>query len=301
MIDVTCQQCGAVYHSDEAHVGKHLRCARCGSLVPILDAARNIVRQPATSTPSVKQVHKTQAAKPVSRFMTYVVPAALGILLAAGGVALVIHLTHTDARRTGAASLSDIDSAPAQQQPQAPTSQQGSSSEFTIIGEEPIPKNDKPTHVADRRPTEYNSLPTGTRIEEDVGVDGHGELTVENGTNEDAVVRLAQTGIDVDETLRWFFVQAHSTAHVPKIPEGNYRLTFTTGLNWVESEDAFSWHATYSEFERSFEFREQRDSDGIQYHSISVTLHSVPFGNIRTRLISREEFLKGHKHIALQR
>ena len=86
-----------------------------------------------------------------------------------------------------------------------------------------------------------------------------------------------------------------------KISTGNYKLTFTTGLNWVESEDAFSWHPIYSEFERSFEFNEQHDSDRVRYHSISVTLHSVPFGNVRTKTITREEFLRGRKRIALQR
>ena len=81
---------------------------------------------------------------------------------------------------------------------------------------------------------------------------------------------------------------------------------FTTGLNWVESnegdgEGTFSWHPAYSEFEHNFEFSEQRNSEGVHYHNISVTLHSVPAGNVRTRAITREEFLKGHRHVAAQR
>lgn len=198
-------------------------------------------------------------------------------------------------------NASDIEPASEQQQSQTQTSPQGSSPNFTIISEEPIPKSNKPAHVAERRPTEYNSLPTGTRIADDVGTNGHKELTVENGTSEDAVARLSHAGIEGDDTVRWFFVQAHSTALMPKIPEGTYRLRFTTGLNWVESQDTFSWHPAYSEFERSFDFSEQRHSHGVQYHSISVTLHAVPSGNVRTRTITREEFLKGHRHVALQR
>jgi hypothetical protein len=291
MIDVTCSQCGAVYHSDETHVGKHLRCARCGSLVPILGAARKIVSQP-ISAPSAPQVHQAQARKSASRFKSsYMIFSAFGILLVFGGVGLVVHRIHT-----GTASVSDIDNAAAVQQS---TPEQGSHTEPTIIGEEPIPTSDKPTSRADPRPAEYNSLPTGTRIEDDVGTGGHGELTVDNGSDEDAVVRLAQT--DVDETVRWFFVKTHATAHIRKIPAGTYALSFTTGLNWVESEDTFSWHPSYSEFERSFEFKEQHDSQRVEYHSISVTLHSVPFGNVRTRAITRAEFLKSHKHVALQR
>jgi hypothetical protein len=200
--------------------------------------------------------------------------------------------------RTRTARLSDIDSSHAVQQ-QQPSPQREGRPELTVIGEEPIPNSSNVTDRAEPRPTEYNSLPTGTRIEEDVGTNGHGELAVENGSNEDAVVRLAY--VEVDETVRWFFVQAHSTGRVRKIPAGNYKLAFTTGLNWVESEDTFSWHPTYSEFERSFDFKEQHDSDGVQFHSIRVTLHSVPFGNVRTKTITREEFLRGHKHIALER
>lgn len=98
-----------------------------------------------------------------------------------------------------------------------------------------------------------------------------------------------------DLMVRCFFVQAHTTVHLKQIPEGNDRLTFTTGLNLVDG-DTFAWHPSYSEFERTLAFNEQHDSDGVRYHSIRVTLHSVPSGNARTRSISREQFLKGHPH-----
>jgi len=260
-----------------------------------------MVRQTATASPSVERIYQAQATTSVSRFKApYVVPAAIGILLALGAVVLIVYITRTDATRTFTASVSDIEPA-STQQPQVQPSAQASSSDFQITSDEPIPKGNKPTHVADPRPTEYNSLPTGTRIVDDIGTDGHGELAIENGTGEDAVVYLTHTGMDFGETVRGVFVQAHSTARMPKIPEGSYRLVFTTGLNWIESEDTFIWHSVYSEFERTFDFSEQRDADGVHYHSISVTLHTVPMGNVRTKSITRAEFLKGHKHIALQR
>ena len=289
MIDVTCPQCSAVYHSEESHVGKRLRCARCGSLVPILSVARNIVSQP-TSAPSAPQVHPASGTKTATGFKPlHKTWTAVAILLALSSVGLILHFRHT-----GTASVSDTVNGATKHQP----SQQESHPEWTVVAEEPIPNSDKTNPLPDPRPDEYNSLPTGSRIERDVGTAGHGELNVEDGGEEDAVVRLSRT--DSDETARWFFVKAHSTAHMHGIPVGSYRLTYTTGLNWLEAEDAFSWHPTYSEFERSFDFKEQRDSEGVQYKSISVTLHSVPFGNVHTKTISREEFLKGHRHIALQ-
>lgn len=149
------------------------------------------------------------------------------------------------------------------------------------------------------RPATYTSLPTGTRIREDNRTSGHGELTVKNGTSEDAVVRLYDP--HTDQTVRWFFVQANSSAHITQIPQGVYRLAFTTGLNWVEAKDSFTWRPSYSEFERSLNFQEESDSEGINYHAISVTLNPVALGNVRTKPITREEFMKGHQHMTFHR
>jgi hypothetical protein len=217
-----------------------------------------------------------------------VVPIAACILLAVGAVALIVYSTHAGFPSKGTASVSDIDS-----------SHREDSAAPTIVDEKPIPKAAEPSTVAaDPRPNEYNSLPTGTRIEGCAG-SGHGELKVDNGTTEDAVVRLSD--VTTDGTVCWFFVQAHSYAHMKHIPQGTFTLAFTTGLNWNESEDVFTWHPSYDQFDRVFEFNEQRDSERVQYKTISVTLNPVLFGNVRTKTITRDEFLKGHRHVALQR
>ena len=280
MIDVTCQ-CGAVYHSDEAHIGKQLRCNKCGSLVAIERMAdRGVVQRP-PSFPSAKHRAKPPAAKKRRAYPFAIVATAIGAAI----ISLVV-LRHPNV-------------SPSQSSRTAENSDKGQ-----VVGEEPVaPPNQRaggnePAQPADPRPTEYNSLPTGTRIEEDVGTDGHGKLTVENGTDEDAVAQLSD--VATDQTVRWFFVKAHSSAHRARIPQGTYRLTFTTGLNWVESEDTFSWQPSYYEFERTFEYKEQRGDEGVQFKTISVTLQSVLFGNVRTKTITREEFLKGHRHVALQ-
>jgi len=158
---------------------------------------------------------------------------------------------------------------------------------------------DTRTQTLDARPINYNSPPTGTRCEEEISTSGHGELTVKNGTSEDAVVRLSDAG--TDQIVRCVFVQAHTSAHLAHIPPGTDRLAFSTGLNWIESDDSFSWNPSYSEFERAFLYSEEHDSEGVHYDSISVTLHAVPSGNVKTKAISREQFLKGHRHVALQR
>lgn len=73
---------------------------------------------------------------------------------------------------------------------------------------------------------------------------------MENGTNEDAVVRLSD--LRTDQTVRWFFVQANSSAHIGQIPRWiartgpNSRLSVMFGrirnpsysLSWVMSESS---------------------------------------------------------------
>ena len=106
--------------------------------------------------------------------------------------------------------------------------------------------------------------------------------------------------VTTDQILS-FFVQARDSYHLTGVPQGNYRLIFTTGSNWVESDDTFSSRPSYSEFDKTFEFSEQRDSKRVQYDAVSVTLNPVLLGNVKTKTITREEFLKGHRHVALQR
>jgi hypothetical protein len=224
--------------------------------------------------------------------------AIVSVVVVVGVISLVI-LRHPTVAEHATASLSDV------VEPARPPQSTKNTNKWEIVDATPsvarspqaAADGHKPMEASNPRPAHYNSLPTGARIEEDMGTNGHGKLTAENGTSEDAVVRLSDVG---DHTLRWFFVRAHSSAHVAQIPEGSYRLSFTTGLNWVESENTFAWRPSYSEFERTFEYSEQRDSAGVQYQSISVTLNPVVFGNIRTKAITREEFLKGHRHLALQ-
>lgn len=178
-----------------------------------------------------------------------------------------------------------------------------------MIAEEPAPNSASQasagghprahSETGDRRPINYNSLPTGTRIAPDFGTDGRGMLTVENGMSVDAVVRLYDAA--TYQTMRWFSVQAGGSGHMKQIPEGTYILAYTMGLNWVDSQDAFSWHSSYSEFERNLQYREQLISGRLQYHEISVTLHPVVGGNVRARPISGAEFLEGHERMPLQR
>lgn len=209
MIDVTCPQCRTVYHSREADVGKHILCTKCGSVVSIVLPADHAVIQQPPAKPTVR----SQGNRATKHRRTYVVAIAVVAL----AIVVTLVMRHS--------------SEPSQ------ASQTAKSGEYQVVGEDAAPnKQTSEEPKPDPRPSEYNSLPTGSRIEGDIGT-GHGKLAVENGTDEDAVVQLSD--VTTDQTVRWFFVKAHTTAHKARIPEGTYRLTFTTGLNWVESDDTF--------------------------------------------------------------
>jgi len=299
MIDVTCPQCGTIFHSEEAHVGKQLRCNRCGRTVVIYAVEGSAPKLPILA---FARKHRTDRLARYSANARRVVQSALlAIVVATAAVAFALWFHQPAMKTPSPPPMATQQTAPAQGEKSAQ-----SVDPWQVISEEPAPAPDRhPDRTRrklkppdDLRPTYYNSLPTGTRIEKDLGSEGHGELSVENGTDEDAVVRLSDLS---DQTVRWFFVKSHSSDHESQVPEGVYRLLFTTGLDWIESEDCFRWRPSYSEFERTFDYREERVSDGLYYHRISVTLNPVPMGNVRTRAITREVFLRGHQRVSLQR
>ena len=179
MIDVGCPECGVVYHTLEANVGKQILCTKCGYVITIVLA----VTHPSPSAPAVNLRAKPSVAKRRGIY-NFAIAGAVAVAL----IALLV------VRHPGAAN-------------RATKTNTDNAEKWKVVGEESPPVPDPPknesTQTADPRPTEYNSLPTGTRIEEDNGTGGHGKLTVENGTTEDAVVRVSDA--TTDQTVRWVF------------------------------------------------------------------------------------------------
>jgi len=301
MIDVTCQ-CGRLCHSEEQHVGKHLRCPNCGEPVPILDAARAMVQPPATSP--LTQANAPPARK-VSRFRPfYALVAAIGVMVLAGSFLVVHFQTRAKTKPAGHSSLAEIDEAASSQRPTigSPSSDTGDqSTKWEIVDAEPIPPKPKSAPSSARRPQrqpaatneagvpqsgspfeQEPSLPNGARIAPDVGIDGRGELNVNNGTAEDAEIILYN--VERDEQTRDVNVRAHNVFQITGIPVGTYELKYALG-------------PTCYQFERSLDYVEQRTEGGdrvrVNYKEISVTLHPVVGGNVRTKQISRSDFLKG--------
>ena len=297
MLDFVCPRCGRPYHSEEVHIGKQIRSTNpeCGFLVPILAMTdRSMVRphhSPGNGSAANRRVGKHKGIYGVT------VASVVAVM------ACVLLLRHFNGPKQDRSTLSPTGSTPNPVETATPTPKSLSEDATTITpppGFLPeTPRSAQPRRRARPRPKEYYSLPTGTRIAPDIGDRGYGSLIAQNGLDEDAVVRLSDAL--TNETIRWFFVQAGTSAQVGSIPQGSYKVTYTTGLNWIDSENTFSWHPNYHEFLGTFKFTEQQDSRGILSHKEFITLNPVPFGNARTRTIRREEFLKGHHHVSLQK
>lgn len=140
------------------------------------------------------------------------------------------------------------------------------------------------------------SLPTGTIIRARE-LRGSGKLTIENGTENDAVLKL------VDQISRQsiveFYVGASSSYTIGSIPDGSYNVYFATGVDWDPLAGLFTNHRRYSRFTEPALFNtSQRTTESdeeirtyTQTAHWSFTLHQVVGGNAKADSISEQEFL----------
>jgi hypothetical protein len=135
-------------------------------------------------------------------------------------------------------------------------------------------------------PAEVISLPNGARIQPDIGLTGEGTLTVDNGTTDDATVKLV--GTNTEDTFRYAYIRGGNKLTLTRIEPGIYHLMFSLGTNWTG--DDFTCSPSYSQFEKELVYSESVVGNKHGFDKISVTLHQVPEGNAKTRTISRSEF-----------
>ncbi|MDR3737405.1 MAG: J domain-containing protein [Terracidiphilus sp.] len=134
------------------------------------------------------------------------------------------------------------------------------------------------------------SLPNGTEMLRRRRVGGYGKFTVDNGTQEDAVVELVDVG--TKKAIRAFYVQSQSLFTEDRVGAGTYNIYFLTGLGWNSTMKQFSINPQFGVFDEVASFSEQRDeaTGTIGYHNIRVTLQPVQGGNARTSGLASDEF-----------
>ncbi|MEI8172723.1 MAG: hypothetical protein WCH07_04465 [Deltaproteobacteria bacterium] len=159
------------------------------------------------------------------------------------------------------------------------------------------PQEQKPSPVEEVQPTRPPvSLPNGTEITP-ARKNGHSMLTVDNGTSNDATIKL----VYVDRPkkhYRFAYVKAKSKISLQNINSGNYYLQFCMGQDWDQQTKKFKRDLSYARFNEPMEFNEFKEEisrddkiiERVKYSRVSVTLHPVVAGTARTHSISKEDF-----------
>ena len=117
---------------------------------------------------------------------------------------------------------------------------------------------------------------------------GDGELEVQNGTDQDAVVSLSQAG----STILSVYVTAGQTTTVAGIPDGAYDLFFNSGAGWDEQLRTFTRACEFSRFDDPTEFVTTDTAGGIQYTIHTITLQPVIGGTADVSKVDPEAFPK---------
>jgi len=212
--------------------GRCIKCSRCGAAVVIIESAKAIVpsqgaRNVARATSSGQLKRQTERRVPI---LTVVV--LFAVLLAALS-AVWYHraseepLHHSDLRNLGRRS---------QQSPDTATSTAPKASS------EPDSGDVGSSVLKEERPLAYHSLPTGTALCDGSQPMGNGVLKIENGTTEDAALRLYD--VSTKRVVRCLFVKAHDSLRVTGIRQGTYDFNYTTGLDWQTESQVFRWLPT---------------------------------------------------------
>lgn len=137
-------------------------------------------------------------------------------------------------------------------------------------------------------PANPRSLPTGTAPFGPGRREGHSTLTVENGTETDALVRVIRIKSG-EHLIRNFYIAAGSSFTAETVPPGHYVLRVAFGKDWNDTERRFNVRRSFSQTEY-FDITEEEDSGGVTFSRMRITLHKVLNGNFKSHPISEEEF-----------
>ena len=130
-------------------------------------------------------------------------------------------------------------------------------------------------------------LENGTVLAKSVRyLQGMGELTIKNGNNYPAVIKLVRA--DNRRLVSKFYVAAESDFAIKKISNGNYQILYTRGTDWDGNK--FTRDAAYKSFDELVDFTTTDTYDGIEYSTYTLTLNTVIGGNTQASEIDASKF-----------
>jgi hypothetical protein len=100
---------------------------------------------------------------------------------------------------------------------------------------------------------------------------GMGQLTVDNGNDSDAVLKLVQGGTPVVS----LYVGHGDKATLTRIPDGTYQVFFTIGDDWSVPDRLFTRSCEFSQFDNPISYNTIQESRGTATSS-RVTAQNFP-------------------------
>jgi hypothetical protein len=272
MLEVTCKKCGRSHQAGEEHLGRCLRCAGCGSNVLITRGGRRLDSDNALKTrvgpAAIKTPSGTAAALDKKRYSSfarkrgYLTFATFFIIFIASGI--FVYRMRVGRNAANAAYETNPSAVPSSGPP-------------TL---DPSEVEEVPSAAANYR----RIMPTGTKFIKDLATGGYGELKAINGTTLDAC--LVVMDANTQTRVRMLSIRAKDTYTLLQLHSGQYVVLFATGLDWDRSEEEFTQRGSYYRFGKPLWFSETSTS----YDKMTITLHTVPDGNVTRIPLSAGEF-----------
>jgi hypothetical protein len=260
MLSIQCP-CGEQFHAADEHVGRYLKCRRCGKNL--------LVARPITASSQRVEARRAEAPLPqqaVSAISSNRHLYAVGATV----IGLFLLIVATDLRRGMDGEKKDGTTAISTSAP-APKS-----APSTVVEPRAIPPTCIPNTLV---PATGKELKRGGR-------GGHGIPTIDNGSGYDAVVALYDQ--ENERVVRRLYVRSGQVGQALSIIPGNYSIRFAFGEAYSVSRGRFCAFHGASEFDHTLEYAEFKTEDGLRYKEAQISLHKVVNGNAPSHGISED-------------
>ena len=289
--DLSCARCGRVYHTCDEHIEKKIQCqnpACHGQEIYIARAGSFTARKTAVVGYSRPSLTKAGRLKKLGYLRKHRWLAICIVMLAVFPVAFLVHnLLSQDGVPKGLRTPEHIGGVGSTYASSgANTAAQSTPDIFDQISKGVL--NTAPQATPLYRPPKYQPR-TGAIVQGLRPTYGHGILTIANGASSDSVIAIVHNAGGV--LLCSLYIRAGDTLDLDQMPPGNYKLLFSSGIDWDFSAKEFRQDASYTEFGDTLEFSETRTENGITRDKQRITLFTVPNGNVTPRSVDKSAFL----------
>lgn len=289
MLTIRCQ-CGEVFHAEERHIGRAIKCGRCGQILSI-GAQLPTPTDPAFVEKPPPEAHVTSGRRWKRRWGV-----AFIVLTAVASTVMLAMLffpreQETQQRVTGASGTQPLPAAISEPVPTskpAPLLAPITVADLDALDAASKPVQAPPAPQTQKRPA--TRLQTGANIWPPLRAPGRGTLQIHNGTTYDAAVTLLDA--EAATARRYVYLRARDMTTLTDIAPCRCRLFFALGTDWDAGTEEFRENASFAVFDDFLQFTESETERGVEWATFSVTLHAVPEGRARTTRLSKQEFAK---------